>query len=299
MLNKNIINDRFIGCDSDYKSADMVLFGAGFDGTTSYRPGARFGGKVIRSESYGLETYSPYLDRDLEEVKVFDSGELELPLGNTQKALDMVYNTVKQIIDDKKAPIMLGGEHLVTLPAVKACLEKYPDLHVIHFDAHADLRDEYLGEKLSHACVMRRCHELLGNGRILSFGVRSGTREEFKWAKGRVFVKNFYVPDIKDLADIEKVPVYITIDLDVLDPSVFPATGTPEAGGWSFYSLLSFIKKDLRVLNILGADIVEYSPPYDTNGVCAATAGKLLRELLLAMKKPEVAILQSKTKRSN
>lgn len=271
------MTDRFIGCDSDYNSADIVLLGAGFDGTTSYRPGARFGGKMIRAESYGLETYSPYLDRDLTDIKVFDSGELELPFGNTQGVLGLIRSAIKQILGDDKIPVMLGGEHLVTLSAVEACFAKYPDLRIIHFDAHTDLREEYLGEKLSHACVMRRCRELLGDNRIYSFGIRSGTREEFKWAEGKVSIN-------KDLDDLGNFPVYMTVDTDVLDPSEFPATGTPEAGGWRFNYLRGMIKEFGESLNIVGADLVEYSPPYDTNGVCAATAGKVLRELLLSIR---------------
>jgi len=271
-LNKQITDGRFIGCDSEYDCADIVIFGAGFDGTTSYRPGARFGGKVIREESYGLETYSPYLDRDLTDVKIFDSGELELPFGNTEKVLDIVYSSAKQILSDDKIPVLLGGEHLVTLPAVRACLEKYSGLHMIHFDAHADLREEYLGEKLSHACVIRRCWELLGDNRIYSFAIRSGTRQEFEFAKKHLS------PQIN--AD---VPVYLTIDLDVLDPSEFPATGTPEAGGLRFNELREKIKTICETCNVIGADLVEYSPPYDTGGISAAAAGKLLRELLLSL----------------
>jgi len=279
MLNKEIITDRFIGCNSDYKSADIALFGAGFDGTTSYRPGARFGGKVIRSESYGLETYSPYLDKELEDIKVFDAGEFELPFGNTEKVLDIIYDVQKHLLADNKTPIMLGGEHLITLPAIRAMLQKYPDLRVFHFDAHTDLRDEYLGEKLSHACVMRRCYEFLGDDKIYSFGIRSGTREEFEWAKGRVSINvghdNLSLPD--------DVPIYVTIDLDILDPSEFPATGTPEAGGWRFNYLRSMLKEFCESYNIVGADMVEYSPPYDVSGTCAATAGKILRELMLSL----------------
>jgi len=271
MDNKNC--EKFIGCDADYNSADIVLFGAGFDGTTSYRPGTRFGGKVIRAESYGLETYSPNLNRDLTDINVFDGGELDLPFGNTERVLTAIYETEKRIISDGKLPIMLGGEHLVTLPAVRACFEKFPDLRVIHFDAHTDLRDEYLGEKLSHACVMRRCHELLGDNRIYSVGIRSGTREEFEWAKTHIGT---------DYSGIGDVPVYLTIDLDVLDPSVFPATGTPEAGGMSYSELAEHIRR-IGGMNVVGADLVEYSPPYDSNGVCAATAGKLLRETLLSL----------------
>ncbi|MCL2632965.1 MAG: agmatinase [Oscillospiraceae bacterium] len=271
MKNKLKHTEPFIGCTAEYDEADIVLFGVPFDSTTSYRPGARFGGKVIRAESYGLETYSPYLKRDLEELKVFDGGEIELPFGNTEKAMEEIYQTQKLIHTSEKLPVMLGGEHLVTFPAVRAALEKYPDLCIIHFDAHTDLRDMYLGEKLSHACVMRRCHELLGDNRIYSYGIRSGTSEEFEFMK----LHNCSVQPTGN--------IYLTIDLDVLDPSEFPATGTPEAGGISFIELRKSVIDICNSCNIVGADLVEYSPPYDVSGFCAATAGKLLRELLLSI----------------
>jgi agmatinase len=177
-MNKNI--QTFISCNHDYKDANIVLFGAPFDGTVSFRPGARFAPSAIRRDSIGIETYSPYQDKDLEDAAVFDGGDLELPFGNTRAALDMIEDFAAKVISDGKIPFMVGGEHLVTLGSVKAAAKKYPDLHIIHFDAHTDLRDDYMGEKLSHATVMRRCWEIVGDGRIFQFGsVR---------AKGRIFM---------------------------------------------------------------------------------------------------------------
>ncbi|MBQ8165559.1 MAG: agmatinase, partial [Lachnospiraceae bacterium] len=175
MLERNI--ETFIGCDADYEESKIVLFGAPFDSTTSYRPGARFGSSAIRHESFGVETYSPYQDVDLMDYKVFDSGDLELCFGDSSVALDDIEARADIIHNDGKLPIMVGGEHLVTLGAVKAALKKYPDMHIIHFDAHADLRQDYLGATLSHACVMRRCHDLMGDGRIHQFCIRSGERD--------------------------------------------------------------------------------------------------------------------------
>ena len=282
-MNKNV--ETFIGCDSEYAKAKAVIFGAPFDGTTSYRPGARFGGKAIRSESYGIETWSPYQERDLEDIAVFDAGELDLPFGNTQRVLDMITFFVYQQLMEGKLPVMLGGEHLVTLGAVKAIVEQYPDLHIIHFDAHADLREDYLGEKLSHACVLRRCWELVGDGRIFQFGIRSGDKSEFVWGKDHVYTNKFDLSTLPEIcAQLEGKPVYVTIDLDVLDPSVFPATGTPEAGGVSFAELIKGILC-IGGLNVVGADINELSPPYDQTGVSTAVACKTLRELLLAIVK--------------
>ena len=179
-MNRNI--ETFIGCDGEYGDARIALFGAPFDSTTSFRPGARFGSSAIRHESFGLETYSPYQDKDLADINVFDCGDLELCFGSAEAALKDIEEKAKEILSDGKLPFLVGGEHLVTLGAVRAAAERYPDLHIIHFDAHADLRDDYLGARLSHACVMRRCHELTGDGRIHQFCIRSGEKAEFVFA---------------------------------------------------------------------------------------------------------------------
>ncbi len=285
MLERNIEN--FIGCDSSYADANIVLFGAPFDSTTSYRPGARFGPSAMRHESYGLETYSPYQDKDLTDFNIFDSGDLELCFGSSESALADIESRARQILSDGKLPLLLGGEHLVTLGAVRAALEKYPDLHIVHFDAHADLRDDYLGAKLSHACVLRRCHDLIGDGRIHQFCIRSGDREEFRFADKHTDMHKFDFSGLEELTEklIEaNVPVYFTIDLDCLDPSVFPGTGTPEAGGVSFLSLLSAIQSVAKA-NIIGADVNELAPMLDHSGVSTAVACKVLREILLALEK--------------
>jgi len=272
----------FIGCDSEYNEADIVLFGSPYDGTTSNRPGARFGGDAIRRESFGIETYSPYLDRDLSEIKVFDGGELELPFGDPVPVLDEIYNYTKQILSDNKLPLMLGGEHLVTLGAFRAVHEKYPAVCVIHFDAHADLRAEYLGQKLSHACVIRRCWELTGDDHIFQFGIRSGDREEFEWGRSHIYTGKFNLNGLDEvITRVKGKPVYFTIDLDILDSSVLPATGTPEAGGISFNELIDGIKK-VGELSVVGCDITELSPPYDQTGASTAAACKVVRELLLS-----------------
>lgn len=278
--------ETFIACDKEYGEADTVIFGAPFDGTTSYRPGARFASKCIRSESYGIETYSPYQDKDLEDLAVFDGGDLELPFGNTEKALKIIEEYADSVLDDGKMPIMIGGEHLVTLGAVRAVLKKYPDLCIIHFDAHADLRDEYLGEKLSHACVLRRCHDLVGDGRIFQFGIRSGDREEFRFSDEHTFMNRFDFDRLENVCrSLEEKPVYFTIDLDVLDSSVFPGTGTPEAGGVDFNQLVAAVINVGGLTNVVAADINELSPPYDPSGASTAAACKTLRELLMAINK--------------
>ena len=284
-MNKNV--ETFIGCDCGYEEASIALFGAPFDSTTSFRPGARFGSSAIRHESFGLETYSPYQDKDLTDKKVFDCGDLELCFGSSEAALKDIEELTRKIVNDGKLPIMIGGEHLVTYGAVKAVFGKFPDLQIIHFDAHADLRDDYLGAKLSHACVMRRCFDLVGDNKIHQFCIRSGDREEFRFADEHTDMHKFSfdgLPELVSELESNKTPVYLTIDLDCLDPSVFCGTGTPEAGGVSFKELLSAILKVSRT-NIVGADINELAPMLDSSGASTATACKVLRELILSINK--------------
>ena len=282
MLNNNI--ETFIACDKPYEEADIVIFGAPFDSTTSFRPGTRFASKAIRGESFGLETYSPYQDKDLTEIAVFDSGDLELCFGDSEKALAAIEERADIILNSKKIPLMIGGEHLVSLGAVRAAYKKYPDLHLIQFDAHTDLREDYLGAKLSHASVIRRCHDFLGDGRIHQFGIRSGEKVEFEWAKEHTDLHRFNLSKLENsLSRIRGSKVYFTIDLDVLDPSVFPGTGTPEAGGISFLELLEGIRLVAEYTDIIACDVNELSPIYDQSGASTATACKVIRELLLAI----------------
>lgn len=284
MLNKNV--EVFMACEKEAHEADIVLFGAPFDSTTSYRPGTRFGSSAIRRESYGIECYSPYQDKDLEDTKVMDCGDLELCFGNTKKALAQIEEQAKEILDNSAIPFMLGGEHLVTLGAFRAVLEKYPDIHIIHFDAHADLREEYLGEQLSHASVIRRCWDLVGDGRIYQFGIRSGDREEFYWAKEHVTMRKFDFEGLEEVLEkLEGKPIYFTLDLDVLDPSVFPGTGTPEPGGVTFDALRKAAEKVCSQANVVACDVNELSPHYDPSGISTAAACKIVREMLLALSK--------------
>ena len=279
--------ETFIGCESSFEEASIVLYGAPFDSTTSFRPGARFGPSAMRHESFGLETYSPYQDKDLMDISVFDSGDLELCFGSSEMALSDIEKRAEEILGAGKFPLLLGGEHLVTLAAVRAVAAKYPDLHIIHFDAHADLRDDYLGAKLSHACVLRRCHEIVGDGHIHQFCIRSGEREEFQFASRHTDFHPFTFEGlgetVRELKE-KQVPVYFTIDLDCMDPSVFPGTGTPEAGGVSFLELFKAIRI-VSQTNVVGADVNELAPMLDVSGVSTATACKVLRELLLAIAK--------------
>ncbi|MBO7113988.1 MAG: agmatinase [Bacteroidaceae bacterium] len=284
MLQRNV--ETFIGCDASYDDARIVLFGAPFDSTTSFRPGTRFAPHAIRSESFGLETYSPWLDRDLEDISVFDSGDIELCIGSAEKALNQISERTSVILADGKIPFMIGGEHLVTLGAFREIFKKYPDVHIIHFDAHTDLRDDYLDVKLSHACVIRRCHDLVGDGRIHQFGIRSGERAEWRWARqGHTDLHPFSFDGLAEtVKGLGSTPVYFTIDLDVMDPSVFPGTGTPEYGGVTFMQLFEALKTVCGGCNIVGLDVNELCPPYDQTGASTAAACKIIRELLLSIR---------------
>ncbi|WIK67105.1 agmatinase [Globicatella sanguinis] len=274
--------ETFIACDASFEEATTVIFGAPYDSTTSNRPGTRFAPKAIRNDSFGLETYSPYQDKDLSEVKIFDSGDLELSFGRVDLALQDIENHAREILSAGKRPLMIGGEHLVTLGQFRAVAEKYPDVCVIQLDAHTDLRQEYLGAELSHATIIRRLWDIVGDDRIYQLGIRSGEKAEFEFAKEHTHLTKFNLSGLpKAIADLKDKPVYLTIDLDVLDSSAFPGTGTPEAGGIDFMTLLQSII-DIAQLNVVAIDVNELSPHYDLSGASTALATKIIREILLA-----------------
>lgn len=274
-------------CTTDYERATVVIFGAPMDYTVSFKAGSRFGPEGIRSASYGLEQYSPYLDRHLSSVPFADAGDLVLPFGNVGKSLELINAKTREIVAAGKIPLVLGGEHLVSLPVIRALAEKHPGLRVLHFDAHADLRDTFAGEKLSHATVMRRVVELLGPGRVYHYGIRSGEKEEFLYAAEYSHMHRYEV--LKALAgDLEELsghPVYVTLDIDVMDPVYCPGTGTPEPFGISAKEMLAAIHA-MAGLKIVGMDLVEVAPPLDRAGVTAILAAKLLIEALVSFWTP-------------
>lgn len=275
----------FIKSHPNFEESQAVIYGMPMDWTVSYRPGSRFGPARIREVSIGLEEYSPYLDRELDEVKYFDAGDIPLPFGNAQRSLDMIEQFVDRILEAGKFPLGLGGEHLVSWPVMKAVYKKYPDLAIIHMDAHTDLREHYEGEPLSHSTPIRKIAELIGPKNVYSFGIRSGMKEEFEWAKenGMYIAKFDVLEPLKEvLPTLAGRPVYVTIDIDVLDPAHAPGTGTVDAGGITSKELLAAIhaiaRSDMRVV---GADLVEVAPVYDHSEQTANTASKLVREMLL------------------
>lgn len=275
----------FIATNSNYEESKAVLYGMPMDFTVSFRPGSRFGPARIREVSLGLEEYSPYLDRHLEEVRFFDAGDIPLPFGNAGRSLDMIEEFVDKLLADNKFPLGLGGEHLVSWPIFKSLKKKYDDFVIIHIDAHADLREHYEGEPLSHSTPIRKACELIGPKNVYSFGIRSGMREEFQYAKeSGMYMAKFDVvePLKKVLPTLAGRNVYITIDIDVLDPSAAPGTGTAEAGGITSKELLQAIHliADTNI-NIIGADIVEVAPVYDHSEQTQIAASKFVREILL------------------
>ncbi|MGN7391130.1 agmatinase [Bacillus safensis] len=279
----------FIGSHPTWEDAKVILYGMPMDWTVSYRPGSRFGPNRIREVSIGLEEYSPYLDRELHEVPFFDAGDIPLPFGNAQKSLDLIEEYVDSILEKGKFPLGMGGEHLVSWPVFRAMYKKYPDLAIIHMDAHTDLREEYEGEPLSHSTPIRKVAGLIGPENVFSFGIRSGMKEEFEWAKeSGMHISKFEVlePLKQVLPKLKGRPVYVTIDIDVLDPAHAPGTGTVDAGGITSKELLASIHaiagSDVKVV---GADLVEVAPVYDHSDQTANTASKLLREMLLGFVK--------------
>ena len=264
----------------NYDDSEWVMIGLPYDGTCSNKPGTRFAPQAMRTASWGLEEYSPVVDKDFNDVKFFDAGDLEFPLGNRDVSLKMIEDNVRAILNDGKKSFGIGGEHLVTLPQIKAYKEKYPDLAVIHFDAHCDLREDYLGEKLSHACVMRRVVEVIGKENLFQIGIRSGEISEFRWMKKNNTLLTDMDKARETFAQLNNRPVFITLDIDVLDVSVMPGTGTQEAGGMTFNELVSWLLL-LRNNNVVGMDLLELSPDYDPSGASTAVGAKLAREMLI------------------
>ncbi|NIV15467.1 MAG: agmatinase, partial [Aliifodinibius sp.] len=244
-LNNMLQRTPYEGCIATFEDASIVLIGAGYDGTSTYRPGSRFAPIAIRSETlYSQENYSPYFQRDLTEKAIHDAGDIELPFGNKRKALELIKQATELIFEVDKKPCVIGGEHLITLPVVEAAIGKYPDLHILQIDAHLDLMDELFGDRLSHGTTLRRIGELLTkNSHIYQVGIRSGSKEEFEFAEKHTKLFPFSTGQfIQHVTELKGKPIYLTLDLDVFDPSLLPGTGTPEAGGIFFQDYLELLK---------------------------------------------------------
>jgi agmatinase len=288
-LNQAYSGNVFICSSDDYAASKAVIYGMPMDYTVSFRPGSRFGPGRIREASVGLEEYSPYLDRSIIDLAYFDAGDLLLPFGNAAKSLDIIADFVRGVLADGKIPVGLGGEHLVSWPVIQEVYKQYPDLAIIHFDAHTDLREEYEGEPLSHSTPLRKAAELMGPSNIYQFGIRSGSKEDWTYAKeSGIHFHPFEVaePLKRELPSLEGRPVYVTIDIDVLDPSAAPGTGTTEAGGITSKELLEAVHAIARSgVNVVGFDLVEVAPIYDPTEMTPIVASKIIREMLLGFVK--------------
>ena len=279
MLKGPFLDRNWMGQNPDYNSSDIVMLGLPFDGTVSYRSGSRFAPEQIRLASWGLEEYSPRFDKELADCNFHDAGDLEFPLGNTKGSLDLIRENVEQIYKDGKRVFGIGGEHLVTYPEIEAVSKFYgKDLAIIHFDAHTDLREEYLGEELSHSAVIRLSTKFVKPENLKQIGIRSGMKEEWNFME----VNNTLVKEYSELDCLRGKKVFVTVDLDVLDPSVMSGTGTPESGGMNFNELMGWFEY-IKDFDIIGADVVELAPDYDTSGCSTAVATKVIRELLMIM----------------
>ncbi|MCD8378656.1 MAG: agmatinase [Candidatus Gastranaerophilales bacterium] len=279
MLKGPFLDRNWMGQNPDYNKSDIIMLGIPFDGTVSYRSGSRFAPEQIRLASPGLEEYSPVFGKELADCNFHDAGDLELPLGNTKKSLDIIENNVEQIYKDGKKVLGIGGEHLVTYPEIRAISKFYgDDLAIIHFDAHTDLREEYLTEELSHSAVIRLRTKYVKPENIKQIGIRSGTKAEWDY----MYKHNTLIKEYDELDLFLNKKVFVTVDLDVLDTSIMSGTGTPEAGGMTFDELMGWFRY-LKNFQIIGADVVELSPDYDTSGCSTAVAAKVIRELLMIM----------------
>lgn len=275
MLKGPFLSKDFIGAKSNYDESRIVMLGMPYDCTCSNRAGTRFAPQAARLESIGIETYSVYFDTEMEDLNFYDAGDLEYPFGNAKRALEITRQNVDSIYDDNKKLLGIGGEHLITLASVESVLKKYDNVAVIQFDAHTDLREQYLGEELTHSGVMYRIAQLIGYENIAQIGLRSGEKEEFEIVKKYDTLKT----KKEQLDKFKDKNIFLTIDLDVLDPSLMSGVGTPEAGGLTYLELMDWLLY-LKNFNIVGADIMELAPDIDTTKTSTATACKLIREVL-------------------
>ena len=282
-------NGRFLYAGDDYSLADWVMFGIPMDWTTSFRPGARMAPARIREVSQmGMEWYSPAAGRSLADLCYYDAGDVEVVIGDVEQTLWRVRQVADSLFADGKRTMAIGGEHLVSLPLIQAAAHRYPELVVVHFDAHTDLREEFFGNPLSHATVLRHAYASLRPGNLYQFGIRSGDRGEFEWAAQHIHQHQDHVlePLCSCLDELQNRPIYITLDIDVMDPAYAPGTGTPEAGGISSLEMLRSIKA-MSGLHIVGMDLVEVSPLVDADGRTSVLAAKIIREALLEFVKKE------------
>ena len=279
----------FMGAQRGIDQSRVSLLGVPYDGTCCFRPGARFGPSAVREDSYGIETYCPQLNLDLEDINFTDIGSLDVPLGDAKLTLDYIRDATDILLKKNLKPLIIGGEHSITIGIIKSIITNYPDLIMLQLDAHADLRDEWLGSKFSHACTMKRCLEILPSKKIFQIGIRSGTKSEFlEMNNSKRLIQHTLGENAKSLEEALKSfkgrPIYLTFDLDWFDPSVMPGTGTPEPGGY-FWGDFAAIINVIKSHNLIGADVVELSPKLDNTGISSILAAKVIRSLIMLLDK--------------
>ena len=279
----------FMGAQRDIDQCRVSLLGVPYDGTCCFRPGARFGPSAVREDSYGIETYCPQLNLDLEDINFTDIGSLDVPLGDAKLTLDYIRDATDILLKKNLKPLIIGGEHSITSGVIKSLITNYPDLIMLQLDAHADLRDEWLGSKFSHACTMKRCLEILPSKKIFQIGIRSGTKSEFlEMNNSKRLIQHTLGKNAKSLEEALKSfkgrPIYLTFDLDWFDPSIMPGTGTPEPGGY-FWGDFTAIIDVIKSHNLIGADVVELSPKLDNTGISSILAAKVIRSLIMLLDK--------------
>jgi len=277
----------FMGAQRSIDNCKVSLLGVPYDGTSCFRPGSRFGPSAVREDSYGIETYCPQLNLDLEDITFADLGSLDVPIGDTKLIIDNVKNATDILLKNNLKPLIIGGEHSITSGVVKSIITNFPDLIMIQLDAHADLRNEWLGNKYSHACTMKRCLEILPSKKIFQIGIRSGTKLEFIEMKNtQRLIPHTSGENAKYLEEVldnfKEKPIYLTFDLDWFDPSIMPGTGTPEPGGY-FWRDFAAIIEVLKSRRLIGADVVELSPRLDNSGISSILAAKVIRSLIMLL----------------
>jgi agmatinase len=274
---------RFIACRAPYPDARIVLFGIPFEGSVNLRTGADHGPRDLRIASDSIETYSPALERDLEDLAIADLGDCELGSGTPREQLTRAREEIRAFWRPGVLPVMLGGDHTATLSVVEVLAPAIPDLRILQLDAHPDLREEFLGERYNYASAMARVMDVVAPERVYQVGMRSGAREEYRRKAPHVFPAHAVRPveAVRGLVpELARHPLYVTIDVDVLDPSEAPGTGAPEPCGITASELVEIVRL-LEPCRIVGTDLMEVAQAFDPSGRTGITASWILREAIL------------------